>query len=702
MPTEQHRLPELLAPAGNVESFFAALENGADAVYLGLKQFSARASAANFTLKELSHLLPFAQQRQVSVYVALNSLVTAFELPALLDVLQALSDLRVDGIIAQDPGIFFVARHQFPRLRLHASTLAAVHNSAGVHQMEHLGAQRVVLARELSLEEIHQIARKTQLELEIFVHGALCFSYSGLCLASSYRGGHSGLQGRCVQPCRLHFQQGRKEGYYLSCNDFCALSFVPKLKKMRLSALKIEGRMKPAEYVAVVVQAYRRVLDASEDDEREVVAEAHELLLRAPARRLTGGFLSDDPVHEILTPHRSGSSGLWVGTIKRTGEASIAVAPRHTIASGDRLRVESTEGREKGAFTVAGIQTLKGKPVPTASPGATVSLAVRGSFLPGERLFRVASKGDNPWKDPAVLWRLVYQEVPEGRRFSQRFAQQAHLTSVWPAAVRSTQRANENLIVKMARAQDLPQAFQSPAEWVMLVATKANLERLSRQKLIPAQKQRFIWSLPPIFSEKDLDYYRPAVLWYLERGFRRWEVNNWGHLNFFGEPERVDLIAGARLNVRNPAALASVAESGCNWAELSLEITRQELAALPHGLLGAVPIVTVYAWPALFTSRLPVKLQEDRPFFTARQDAYFVRADKHLTRIYADRPVSWLSQLPNLRAYGYRFFLMDMSEGPQPPMKDWERLLSGFKHGRADEPYSLFNLDREPVKKKQR
>jgi U32 family peptidase len=700
MPTERYRLPELLAPAGNVESFFAALENGADAVYLGLKQFSARASAANFTLKELAHLLPFAQQRQVSVYVALNSLITTPEFPALLDVLQALADLRVDGIIAQDPGIFFAARHQFPTLKLHASTLAAVHNSTGVHQLEHLGVQRVVLARELSLEEINDIARKTQLELEIFVHGALCFSYSGLCLASSFRGGHSGLQGRCVQPCRLHFKQGRKEGYFLSCNDFCALSFLPKLKRIRLSALKIEGRMKPAQYVAVVVQAYRRVLDASPDEERDVIAEAHEWLLRAPARRLTSGFFSDDPASEILTPHRSGSSGLWVGTIKKTGDGTITVTLRHSIDNGDRLRVESSEGKEKAAFTVGEIRSLKGQLLPTANPGTTVQLTVRGSFQAGERLFRVAGKSDSPWKSPATLWRQVYAEVPEGRPFAQRFAQQAHLTSVWPAAMRSTQKVNDTLIVKISRGQDLPQAFQSPAQWVMLAATKVNLERLSRQKLIPAQKQRFIWSLPAILLEKDLDYYRPAVLWYLERGFRHWEVNNWGHVGFFGERDQVELIAGSRLNVRNLAALAGVAEAGCKWAELSLEITRRELQDLTRGLLAATPIVTVYAWPALFTSRLPVRLQEDRPFFNDRKDAYFVRSEKQLTRIYADRPVSWLAQLPTLRAYGYRLFLMDLSEGPNPAMKDWERLLSGFKHGRADEPYSLFNFDREPVKSK--
>jgi putative protease len=269
---------------------------------------------------------------------------------------------------------------------------------------------------------------------------------------------------------------------------------------------------------------------------------------------------------------------------------------------------------------------------------------------------------------------------------------------VWPSPARSPLRANEALIVKLGRAQDLPQAFQSPAGWVMLTATKANLERLARQKLIPAQKQRFIWSLPTILQEKDLDYYRPALIWYQERGFRHWEVNNWGHLDLFTERDQLGLIGGARLNVRNTAALAGVAEAGCSWAELSLEITRTELAEIPRGLLGALPVVTVYAWPALFTSRLPIKVLEDRPFLTARQDAYFVRQDKHLTQIYADRPVNWLAQVPLLRSYGYRLFLLDVSEGPHQPMKDFERLLSGFKHARADEPYSLFNFERRPVK----
>jgi U32 family peptidase len=698
MESKHPGLPELLAPAGNIESFFAAVENGADAVYLGLKQLSARASAHNFSLEELASLLPFAHQRQKAIYVALNSLVTAPEYPQILNLLQALSDLRVDALIVQDPGIFYLVRHHFPRLKLHASTLMAVHNSAGVNQLERCGAQRVVLARELTLAEIRQIAATTRAELEIFVHGALCFSYSGLCLASSFRGGHSGLQGRCVQPCRLRFQQGRKEGYSLSCNDFCALPFLPKLKELRLSAVKIEGRMKPADYVALVVKAYRRVLDAPAGEEADVVEEAREWLLQAPARRLTGGFLGDTPGEEVLSPHRSGSSGLWVGTIKAVEGTSVTVAPRHAINSGDRLRVESTDGKEKAAFTVTDLRSLKGKVLSTAEPGIQVKLRLDVQVARGERLFRVAAKTVAASKSPAALWRQVRAEVPRGLPFTARFSQTESVQEQWPVPPTRSQRATETLFVKIGRAQDLAQALLSPADWVLLTATKANLERLSRQKLIPAHKKRFVWSLPPILLEKDLDYYRPAVLWFLERGFSSWEVNNWGHLELFPEREHFSLIAGYRFNLRNAAALAIVAEAGCRWAVLSVEITRTELEILPRSPLGALPIVSIYSWPPLFTSRLAVKLQPDRPLLTPRKDIYWVQQEKNQTRIYAERPVNWFARLPQLRAYGHRHFLIDLSDGPQDQMKVFDRILSGFKHNRADEPYSLFNLDREPVK----
>jgi putative protease len=684
--------PELLAPVGHIESFFAALENGADAVYLGLRRLSARASATNFSLEDLAHLLPYAHQHQISVYVALNSVLTAPEFPGVMDLLQSLSDLQVDALIVQDPGLFFLVRRFFPQLKLHASTLMTIHNRAGVNQLERMGAERVVLARELNLEELGQIARSTRAELEIFVHGALCYSYSGLCLTSSFRGGHSGLQGRCVQPCRLCFKQGRKEGFFLSCGDMCALPVLPRLKRLRISSFKIEGRMKSADYIAQVVKSYRLVLDAPPEGEAEAVARAQEWLLQAPSRRLTSGFFSENCSDEVLAPHISGSSGLWIGTVKGIRSSRPLVELRREIKPGDRLRPESSEGKEKDAFTVTQVFSENESPLELGRSGDRVFISPQSDVKPGERLFKVGVQA-NP---ASSLWQKIRKEGQKSLRFSTRFAQPERVWKDWPDAFESLHRAEETLILKVGSPQDMLKGFQSPAQWVMLTATRSNLEKIAKQRLIPAQKSRLTWSLPPLISEKEIEYYRAAISWYLDKGFPTWEINNWGHLDFFKGPQKTNLISGCRFNVRNPAAMAALAEEGCRWSVLSLEITREELQHLSRGPCSTIPIVTVYAWPPLFTSRLIPKLMEEKPIFTPRKDVYFFKKSGSYSLIYADRPLNWFEQLSFLREQGYRFLLLDLSDAPQGQPQDFERVLSGFRRARADQPFSLFNFERKP------
>ncbi|MBT8406893.1 MAG: U32 family peptidase, partial [Deltaproteobacteria bacterium] len=278
---EQRNQPDLLAPAGNIESFFAGLEYGADAIYVGCRHHNARALATNFSLEEIARLKEYAHGHKVKLYVALNAIAREEELGELVHILASLSQIEPDGLIIQDGAIARLCRLYFPNLKLHASTLMTVHNSTGVEQLESMGFQRAVLARELTIDEITQICADTSLELEIFVHGALCFSYSGLCMASSFYGGRSSLRGRCVQPCRRLYRAGRQQGYFFSTNDLSAIGLIPALRRLGLAALKIEGRMKPASYVAAVVRAYRLVLDASEADEHEAIVEARDILREA-------------------------------------------------------------------------------------------------------------------------------------------------------------------------------------------------------------------------------------------------------------------------------------------------------------------------------------------------------------------------------------------------------------------------------------
>lgn len=685
---------ELLAPVGHIESFFAARESGADAVYLGLKQLSARAQAANFTLNDLAWLLPYAHKHGIKVHVALNSLITATEISATLDLLQALSELRADALIVQDPALFYLGRRFFPQLRLHASTLMTVHNHLGVNRLHTLGASRVVLARELTLAEIKQIAAKTAVELEVFVHGALCYSYSGMCLASSFRGGHSGLQGRCVQPCRLRFQQGRKEGFFLSCSDLCALPLLPQLKQMRLAACKIEGRMKSADYIARVVKAYRMVLDAPADEAEQAVAAAREWLMQAPARRLTAGFLRAGNSDEVLAPHRSGSSGLWVGTVKAVENGRAVVSLRHGLKPGDRLRPESLDGKEKPAFVVGEIFSPDGELPARGEAGSLVVLPVSTPVARRERLFRVAVK-TKTWRRG---WSEIRHEIRHAPPFHNKFSAtaKAMVSEEWSATATPRPSA-ETLIVKVANYADLIKALRSPADRVLLTANRSNLEMLARRKLIPAHKSRFGWSLPPLMLEKEIDYYRAAIGWYQGKGFRTWELNNWGHFELLEHDDRLQLIAGFRFNLRNAAALAQMHQAGCRSAVLSLEATYAELQQIGREKSGCIPIVTVYAWPPLFISRLIPRLNEEKVLVSPRQELYHYRKSADYTCIYADRPLNWMEQRQTLSACGFRHFLLDLSDGPRTQGSQFERLLSGFQRQRADQPYSLFNFNREPL-----
>lgn len=257
---------ELLSPAGSPEGFYGAVHAGADAVYLAGNEYGARAYADNFSVEELSECIRYAHIWHRKVYLTVNTLVKEEELERLPDFLKPLAEAGLDGVIVQDFGVLSVVRRQFPSLPLHASTQMTVTGPYGARLLKELGVVRIVPARELSLEEILTLKRESGLEVECFIHGAMCYSYSGQCLFSSIVGGRSGNRGRCAQPCRLPYrlQTARKSStgqYPLSMKDLCALEILPELAAAGIDSLKIEGRMKKPEYAAAVTALYRKYLD---------------------------------------------------------------------------------------------------------------------------------------------------------------------------------------------------------------------------------------------------------------------------------------------------------------------------------------------------------------------------------------------------------------------------------------------------------
>lgn len=266
---------ELLSPAGSMEALRAAVQNGADAVYLGYDAFNARMGAQNFSVDELQEAIVYCHVRGVKVHLTLNTLVSDREMARAADVVRTAAVLGVDAFIVQDLGVVALCREIAPEVPIHASTQMSIHSLEGVQQAAELGVSRVVLARELPREEIAHICRRSPVEIEVFVHGALCMCYSGQCYLSSVIGRRSGNRGQCAQPCRLPYGYGRFEPsrYPLSLKDNCLVEYLDDLRRLGVSSLKIEGRMKRPEYVAVVTKAYRSALDGkrvTQSDLREL------------------------------------------------------------------------------------------------------------------------------------------------------------------------------------------------------------------------------------------------------------------------------------------------------------------------------------------------------------------------------------------------------------------------------------------------
>ncbi len=319
---------ELLAPAGSWESMVAAVESGANAVYFGTGSFNARASAANFTGDAIAKAIDYCHSRGVLVNVTMNTLLLDRELPAAMETARELHRLGADALIVQDMGLIALLRREFPDLPLHASTQMTVHNAEGVRACKELGMTRAVLAREVSLADVRAIRRQIPLELETFVHGAMCVSVSGQCLFSSFVGCRSGNRGACAQPCRMKYTaENKTEGYLLSMKDLCMLEHVGELLDAGVCSLKIEGRMKRPEYVAAVTSAYRRAIDGEITD---FAAERRKLMQVFHRGGFSEGYYySRDG---LVAQERPGHWGLPVGTVQKG-----RFTPQKPLSAGDEL-----------------------------------------------------------------------------------------------------------------------------------------------------------------------------------------------------------------------------------------------------------------------------------------------------------------------------------------------------------------------------
>lgn len=373
---------ELLAPAGNLLALKAAVENGADAVYLGGQAFSARKNADNFDAEALNEGISYAHARQVKVYAAVNTLIHNQEIGEFLRYTYELAKSGIDAVIIQDLGTAHLLHHALPELRLHGSTQMAVHNSAGVRYLKHLGFQRVVLARETTLSDIEAIIQEGGLEIETFVHGALCVAYSGQCLLSSMIGGRSGNRGQCAQPCRLRYtlvdrlkdrptQQQPEGQHLLSTRDLMLLQELPSLISAGITSLKIEGRMKRPEYVATIVKHYRAAIDQYYGEGRLAQQAEHDIR-QIFNRDFTTGYYFGNPGRELMSYARADNRGLQLGEIQYCRSKKIGLLLSEPLTVGDGYLLLTAKGDE-----IAGQVTdlfIQGQRVKQAQKGDTIEL----------------------------------------------------------------------------------------------------------------------------------------------------------------------------------------------------------------------------------------------------------------------------------------------------------------------------------------
>lgn len=397
--------PELLAPAGNMEKLHMALLYGADAVYLGGKMFGLRAFASNFSLAEMDEAVAFAHSLHKKVYVTVNIFAHNEDINNLPDYLRNLQAIGVDALLISDFGVWSVAREIIPEMPLHVSTQANTTNWAAVKAWENLGASRVVLARELSFREMKEIGSKTEVELEAFVHGAMCISYSGRCWLSSYLTGRDGNRGACAQVCRWEFSlteknrpgevydvAGDDQGtYIMNSKDLCLLPYLPQLMEAGICSFKIEGRMKSAHYAASVVSVYRRAIDACWRDPQHYTVKQEWLdeLEKVSHRPYTTGFAlgKPDASAQVYTTSSYLQTHEFVGLVRDWDNGRLTVEQRNHMKEGETLEVFCPDGSLR-TLVLKEMRNQDGEPIVAAQHPQMVFTCRAAESIPESSILR--------------------------------------------------------------------------------------------------------------------------------------------------------------------------------------------------------------------------------------------------------------------------------------------------------------------------
>ncbi len=702
---------ELLAPVGSVGAFEAAFSEGADAVYVGAPGFNARSLKRDLSFSDIAGMVDYAHRNEKRVYIAMNSLVKENDVVDALKSLSIFEQMEPDALIVQDLGLFHLAKTYFPSLSLHASTLLSVNNSTAAGFLTKAGFDRVVLARELSLKEMQQIVSKSEAELEVFIHGAMCFSYSGLCLFSSMHGGKSSLRGKCVQPCRRNYQlqSGKKKrsvssskkekgSYFFSMNDLSGVDYLENLKSIGVVSLKIEGRLKSVEYVRKTVRAYKQLLNtlgASEKEKRSAYNEAQRLLEESMGRKRSGGFFVTGN-KDVISPHLSGVAGVFLGKtekryyIDRAKKGiSFQVVLKRDLQAGDRVRFQDERNDLRESFTVKEL-FLRKKRIQKGIKGQRVSILVPGLVETGQKkelqgLFFLVDIKDRKKRvfSPKRSLGKNKKIVSDDRKVTNIIRDVNWVENISPVKRGGSYETKsyghkwkKGKINWWVRVENLPSPnHKLPVVAVKLLVplNKKNVENIAsfHQKAVHVWPN-LIWELPAIIHENEQQWFAEQIGKLKAKGFTSFQIGHLSQHSFFFNENQNDgfsLYGNYTLNVLNSSTLTIGSEYGLQGMLFSVETDHANLkSTLRSFRLSAEQRrvrtqvgMYVYGKPPLFTSRSTSShLKTPKKIVSPKGERFVLDQQKAITRVYAEKPLVLLPYIYEMQEFGVDYFVLDI------------------------------------------
>lgn len=655
-----NRKTELLLPAGNTESFYAALDGGADAVYLGLKNFNARGRAANFGESHLMAALKEAQKRKVKIYVTLNTVIKNKEIDDLLDVLAFLEKAGVDAIIIQDWGVYHIARLRFPKLVIHASTQMGNHNSLGVEFSTQKKIARVILARELTMTELKHIAKRSTTELELFIHGALCYSFSGLCFFSSYLGGRGANRGLCAQPCRRIYQDDQQSKFLFNLKDNQQLPNLKQLQQLGIHSLKVEGRMKSADYVYRVAKAYRMAIDDPSKKE-----EAEQLLRMDFGREKIAYFLGKD-VRDGIT--NTSNTGILIGKVIQAKDGKVTFESDTAMQEGDRIRIRHIQD------------------------DSTINLKLRELEVDGSRYAFVYDGQEKVRVGDEFYW-VGRRE----QRFPGKFADLPHARmkslpygekkKVRQQLLIKSRPSKPRLFVRVDQPDWLRKIRIEDVDGLILSFTRKELESFDfTARFIQQNKHRIYIETPKFISEEHLEDYRKLVRRIEKQGFRQFFISHLSQRLLLSKDSQVS--SNENVYVYNDAAAKMLNDTRIRNFCYPLENDFDNLKSMQN----KQGIVLLHAYPELFYSRMPVRVASEEQQFKDDTNKTFQKASRDgITIVTPEAPVSLFQYKKQLQKEGFSNFMIDLSH-EKPSKHTFKKVLNKFRFAEQYQPSTTFNF----------